>query len=649
MSRCTSPWVAPLIASLASCGAGGSRPQFEAFDLSARVPARDYPGSPAVILLDRGELRFGFDAESHRAWARLRRWRRVQVLREQTPELKLVEVPEDPSTLIRGLRVRVIRADGVHRTMAGATRAVSRSGQPVLRMTLPELSAGAVIETIYDTWFEDPRFLPPWRFDSVWPTERSEYAAVVPIGIEVDLRFSRDGAFVDAPPDRFETKEGVRFAWSLSELPPRWPEPETPAPDSLAPRAHVHFIRARGEGIRQDGFETWDDVGGWLLGRAPGWETLDDATRAEAIRVAGEGSDLDKALSLFNVVATRLEPETDIAPPAWRAPVPHPASVLKSGRANPTSRGLLLASLLRGIGVSSQLVLYANRGEDILLPDLPAARSLDGLAVTLPGPSGPVFLDPSHLTADARVPPPHLQGGRAVVLDENGARTIHVPISAPSASRTEIEYALLLTSGGDLSGQLTGRFTGAEGGLLRAKLKDSPPEHYAEALADFLQSRASPLRLSSVQFNGLKTLAAPLEVRATLELPAWLGVEAGTIYIPLSRLLGAPPTVPSQVRRSPRALGAPRETEATVRFRLPSGWKMTLLPTPQSASGPGFEARLGAAEVDGGFEISFRYRQSGLEVPQRAHADYRDFQLDWQALAERTVGLSPASEEDLAY
>lgn len=626
-------------------------PRFEPFDPSARPPAADYPGSPAVILLDRGELRFGYAPESGRVWARLRRWRRLQLIREQVSDLRSVDVPEAPTTRIRDFRVRLTDDDGRRIVLSDAQRRTDPSGLPILRIALPKLVPGSVIESIYDTWFEDPRFVPPWRFDAEWPTERSEFAAVVPAGVDVELRFSRDGAYVDEPPDRFETEDGVRFAWSHSRIPPRWPETDSPAPELLAPRAHVHFLGAGVGPERQRGFSTWEDVATWLVGRVPGWETLDEATRAEATRVAGTGSDLERALALFDVVATQLEPESEPASPLWRAPLPHPTKVLAAGRANPSSRGLLLASLLRSLELPADLVMYADRDRDVLLPDLPSVRSLDGVAVALSGPKGTVFLDPTTLNADPNVPPPRLQGRRVVVLDESGVRIVRVPESLPNASRVDVQYVLEVRPGGALVGELSGRLTGAEAARLREDLRAVAPERYAEAIGNFLSQRGASLPPVAVRLTGLRSLGEPLELHGTLELSGELEPSSERMYLPLGRFVGAPPPVVSEVRRSPRRLGPPREASVTVELRLPRGWSVASPPPPfREVSGAGLWVQLGAQSAPGEpLLITFARRQNTSEISRRDHAELRSFQLAWKALAARTVAFVPPDDEDLPF
>ncbi len=638
------PWPFALLA--AACASGLPPPEFEPFSSSSLPPPGAYPGAAAVVLLDRGEVRFFVDPNRDAPVARLRRLRRVQVLDAGAAETA-VTVPIEPGTGIEGFRVRVTSPDRSTRIFGDAAPSTTRGGLPGRTIDTGPLLFGAVVESVHDVWFDDPRFLPPWRFDDSLPTVRSQFVVVVPTGFSVDLRFSREGQFEPRPPERFETDEGVRFSWSLSNLPARAAEAEMPDVDLLAPRAHVLFLRGPGGAL---GFPTWDDVGVWLLAKVPNWSSLSDATVAEALRVAGELGDEERALRLAEVVARDLAPGPEPAPPAWRAPLMHPDQVLAEQRADPTNRGLLLVALLRGIGLPAVPALYARRDGDRLLPDAPTVRSVHGVAAVLLRPEGMLVLDPSEPTVSGRVSAPNLQGQRLVLLREDRAEVGIAPTSAAEDSRTELSYTLELDPRGDVFGQLEATLTGAEAGALRARLLPVSPEQYAEQVTAFLAERGATLGPTGVRIADLGGLRRPLVLGGPVDARGLLPVTDQGVAAPLSKLLGDFGPPPPEIRRSPRRLGVPRSTVLRMTITVPEGWSVAHVPPVESLRGPGLEIALGGrTETTRRIGISLGYESRAFEVPVAEHRRFRQHHLDLRALAERTLVVERPAETPLLY
>lgn len=568
-----------------ACSSSLPAPEFERFDMRTTPGPSDYPDAPAVVLLDRGELRLTVDPRTGNPIARLRRLRRVKILRESGLEQARAVAPYEPMSAIRGLSARGILPSGAEVVADPENIADSPYAGEVRAKTLfvPDVGVGAVIEATYDQYFEDPRFLGPWAFAGDLPTARSELTVIVPPGFEVDLRFSDRGAFVSRPPERFETEEGTRFSWSQANLPTIYDEPNMPAAGLLAPRAHVIFLGAKIRGRKFTGFRAWDDIAGWFVSRVPNWAELSDKTLAEAQRVAGDAPSLEKAVKIMEVLARDLPEEHGPRPPLWRAPLFHPDTVLSKRSANPTSRGLLFVSLLRAAGLDAVPGLFVYADEDIILPDLPTVRALSGVCAILPRADGVIVLDPSQPLVDPLVPAPRLQGTRLVALMQDGAQVIRVPRSSPGDSNSEIRYDLRLDPRGDLYGPLKATLTGAEAAELRGRLLEREPEAYAEVVSRFLQARGVPFDVESVSIADLTALRRPLGIRASINKRGFLPDEGVDLPITLGQIVGTISEPPPEVRRSPLRTGAPRQVELRATVTLPDEYAYEGLPEPQQA------------------------------------------------------------------
>lgn len=572
-----------------ACGSSLPPPEFERFDMRTTPKAEAYPDAPAVVLLDRGRLRLTVDPRTGNPIARLRRLRRVKILRETGLEFARAVAPYEPMSAIRGLRARGILPSGDEVVADPENIADSPYAGEVRAKTLfvPEVGVGSVVETTYDQYFEDPRFLSPWAFAGPLPTARSELTVVVPPGFEVDLRFSDDGQFVNRPPERFDTEEGTRFSWSQASLPPIYEEPDMPSARLLAPRAHVIFLGAKIRGRAFAGFRAWDDVAGWFVSRVPNWAELSAKTLGEAQRVAGDAPNLEKAVKIMEVLARDLPDEPGPTPPLWYAPLFHPDTVLSKRSANPTSRGLLFVSLLRAAGLDAVPGLFVYADEDVILPDLPTVRALSGVCAVLPRPEGPIVLDPSQPLVDPRVPAPRLQGTRLVALMRDGAQVVRVPRSAPEASKSEIRFDLRLDPRGDLYGPLKATLTGAEAGALRARLLEREPEAYAEVVSSFLQTRGVPFDVESVSIADLTALRRPLGISASINKRGFLPAEGVDLPISLGQVIGSLDSPPPEVRRAPLRTGPPRRVELRATVTVPDEYAYEGLPEPQQVEWAG--------------------------------------------------------------
>ncbi len=627
-------------------------PEFERFDMTATPTAEAYPDAAAVILLDRAEISLAVDGRTGNPIARLRRLRRTKILRESGLELAQTIIPYVPGSAIHGLSVRSVSEDGAIRVADAANIADAPFNGMVRAKTLyaTNVRVGSVVETTYDQYIEDPRFLPAWHFQSDLPTVRSELTVNVPPGFSVDLRFSQAGKFVDKPPERFDTPGGTRYSWSLSNLPALYVEPNMPAQRTQSPRAHIVFLSAKIRGRDYTGFRSWDDVATWFVNRVPNWAEVSDATRGEAQRVAGDAPNLEKAVKIMEVLARDLEDEPDAAPPLWRAPLFHPDAVLRKKSANPTSRGLLLVSLLRAVGLDAVIGLYTYRDQDSILPDLPTIGALSGVCAVIPQAGGPIVLDPSQPLVDPRVAAPRLQGTRVVALMQDGPQVLRVPQSAPEDSLTEIRFDLRLDPRGDIFGPLKATLTGAEAGALRQALLQIEPEAYAETVSQFLRARGVGFDVQSVSIADLKAFRRPLTISANINEHGFLPAEGTEIAITLAKIIGSNLSTPPEVRRAPLILGPPSRVELQATLTLPEEFETGALPAASTVQWQGGQVEL-TVRSETRRRIGFVRTQvhNGMDAGLRTYRAYRRYREELEIAEDDALIIRRPPPRRLEY
>jgi hypothetical protein len=637
----------------AACSSSLVGPSFERFDPTATPNPSDYPDVPGVVLLDRGTWWFTVDPDTALPVARLRRYRRVKVLREAGRALARIDLPYEPGTQIADLVARSVQPDGSTAYVDGgdAIDIDHPSGVKAKLIGVPGVGVGTIVEVAYDHYFQDLRFLPAWRFQDRLPTVRSEVALVVPKGYSIDYRFMEAGETLDKPPERFDVERGTRLFWSMTGLPALFPELAQPDPQMVGPQLRLAWTAATVGGQRYVGFDGWEAARAWFFEIAKDWTRLDAAQVDEARRVVGDVPDEEKARKLMEIIARDLKWEPGVPLPVFLTWFPSANTTLQNKTGNVTSRGLVLTSLLRAVGLDAYPAVVAYRDQGRLYPDFADVRALDAVVTVIPRASGPLVLDPNQLTVSAAVASPRLQGARIVMMRDDLAEVIQVPVSAPAESETRVRYDLTVDRAGTITGSLEARLTGAEAGTLRDRLLDADPARYPEILSEFLGLRGAALPIESASIADLAALRRPLTVRGNLRVPgAWTGGDGPSTSIALGRIVGRVGPRLAQVRRLPWEFGPPHRSEVVATVMFPEDHE----PQPPP---PAFSSRWthGETTIEVRAETSRRLgirRSDEVRVLSIDPIGYRDFRRHHTTVeeAERSeLGVERPPPRELEY
>jgi len=575
--------VAVVAASFVSCtgSTGGAGLSFERFVFANTPTPEQYPVVGGVVLLDRGTLTFSVDAELKLPVARLRRYFRMKVLRPEVLNMTKVLLPYEPGSAIGAIQAQITAPDGYTTWIDEILDVTVPDGRRAKGFAAKGLVAGSVLEYHYDVYFKDMRFLGSWSFQNELPTERSELSVNVPTGFEIDLRLTEGGEVSGKAPERFELEKGTRLSWSFANLPALFPEAGRPESARIGPRAHVVFVAATVAGVTYRGFQSWDDVRKWFVEeKVPGWDQLRPEQAEEAKRVAGDAPVEERALKLLEIVARDLPWPEGPRPPLTRARVVKASQALDDKQADSTSRGLLLAALLRAAGVDASPAFFAYRDHAILLPDFPVPDNIDGIGVVVPRPSGPLFLDPSNLTVGADVPSPRVQGTRVIVIRPDAAEPVIIPPSLPQDSNAKISVDLKVEPGGRGTGKLEARLTGALAGALRDLLFAQPATNYPAIVSKYFNQLGLAVPLDSADIADLSALRRPLLVRGQTTIDGLLvGAGDAAATFEIGKILTRPGTPGlSAVRRYPLMVGAPHQAEVVVTVIFPEDHRPESVP-----------------------------------------------------------------------
>lgn len=608
---------------------------FEPFDANLLPTAADHPDAPAVIVVDRGEVSFPKDEAGVRL-ARLSRRLRIRKLRDLPGPTDALTLPVDPGSGLYGLRARISDLEAGRQFDYSERDFELRKleeGRTARVLPLPDLAPGDVVEVVYDQYFDDPRLLPPWRFQNSVPTVRSEYSVVLTDDVPADFRFSEDGRFVVRPPERFETPEGVRFSWIHTGMPALWDEASAPRAGYRAPSVWILYGPPE--------TRTWDGVAAWLKERVDLQAPPPDPWRIRVQDLTAEGDPADKALRVAELVVAEFkaaEPQV----PLWRAAWLKPARAAEAPTQSAASLNLWLVRLLRAAGLKAHPALYSDRSHLSLAPDAPTLYGVDGLVAAVELEGGWMFLDGAEGALTPGVPPPGLQGNRVVVLEPEGTRFVQVPVASPEQSRMELRYEVSADALGRIRGTVEGTATGAEAGRIRALLRRTDPSGWVEAVMPQLRARGAPIPIDGLEVRNLTAFTEPLRFRGIVtDQPLWTP-DAFEVFFPSGALIGANLEPPAQVRRSDLILPCPHVADVRVRLRTGDAWSVGLLPESGTLGGSGVEADYRFEQDDRGRLVLHRvWRSSELRIPAEAWPRHLEFLRQVRALEDATVSVMP--------
>ncbi|MBK8012867.1 MAG: DUF3857 domain-containing protein [Deltaproteobacteria bacterium] len=627
---------------LPACRSSRSKPELEPFEIRLTPAADAYPDVDAVVLIDRGTLTFLRDPRGGPPIARLRQHRQLKVLREPTSTFS-VRLRRPPESAIVDLVARVVAPSGAEQELPRRMdlREVRDGRHRRFEvLSFPMAAAGFVVEYAYDLYLKDARFIEPWVFADAYPVVRSEFAVVVPHGVDVDLRYSVRGAFERRPPERFEHSEGTRYVWAEANLTALFPEPGMPDPWLTAPRAHVFFLRWRDKSGLFDGFASWDDVRRWLDAARPRTDLDADGNlsldgeqvsplRETAIRWAGEGDTKTRALRLFATITSVLldEPVESLQ----EAAMPEPLTILQEGRANVFAQGDLLATMLTAADIPATRALVARRDHDVLLADVPNPLAAESIAAVVPlGPRQHLVLDPAFRTSGP-IPPAPLQGTRMIVLDSDGAVIEHIPASDKNDSGCRIRYDLAITTTGDLEGDMNAHCFGALAAQLLDRLSapqsgPSEPPGLDAGVVSFLREQGARYPIESVTVATPNTPGAPLVVQAKVQRNAMTRDDNDGMRLEMSAFIGGPEDSVREFRRTARIFGAPSETEIRIELELPLNMSISSIPEAAQEAWPRGAMALEVQAVSPRhLSIRRTLTRTALEVSAADWPVYRDF------------------------
>ena len=378
--------------------------------------------------------------------------------------------------------VRVLKAGGD--TVVATASAVQDVTGPVAQsapmysdlrqkvVTVPALQPGDTLE-YHVTWTTHTPFAP----GNFWDEADFVRAAVVrDERITYDLpRQAHVQVKTEGGPEPRITETGDRriYTWQRANL----------TIDTTGRKA-TFLSRGERHGVSLTTFRSWAEVGEWYRGLERDRETVTPEIRQRAVQlVRGRTTLRDSIAALYDFVAQRVR-YVSLQFGLGRYQ-PHPAAdVLANQYGDCKDKHVLLAALLRAIGVPSAPVLIAA-GEP-MDPDVPSPRQFDHLITFVPALDS-VWLDATPGVAPFQFLFVTLRGKQALVIPQDAApRLARVPLATPYRTFNRFDATGTLSDAGRLTTAVRYESRGDVEVIVRGMFREVPEESwhlFAERLA----------------------------------------------------------------------------------------------------------------------------------------------------------------------
>ncbi len=521
-----------LLLFLNSCSGGAAFPVVVA---TAALDATQWPDAGAAVLEEVVLLRYEWDDDAKPFGMRavVEHWQRMKILRESGLAEARVRLPLDEFSQLEDIEARSVSADGdVVRMSSGAIRLLGPghpesldNAQQTILFTVPKASVGGVIDYRYKRIYENPLWLPVWRFGSAKPTLRSEFSIIAPKGVRFDYRYGQGQKVVEKIPLRQELA-GNQFKSIFVEtnLPPVFAEPFMADISHASPWLGVSLRRF----VTPDGYKfrmnNWGDVFKYL-------ETM-------LTKVGGEVGQGD-------VVARYREVRDGIKGLSYKGAgvtKPRKASKLWAGApASSRDSAALLRKALEGSGAKVYVGLLQSRQGVPLPDDFVSVHGFDRVVLAME-PMGNsdeaicredvdgkglfceaneetyVFLEPSCRLCRFSELSPGLAPGR-VLIDKDGAPVWHeLEAAEPEVNRLSTQYSMRLKIDGTVQGRMNGQARGVWAQTIRRTFANprTKPSDQNAYIRGQVHSEDSPFDFQSASVANLARIDEPLGFAAEL-------------------------------------------------------------------------------------------------------------------------------------
>lgn len=388
-------------------------------------------------------------------------------------------------------------------------------------------------------------------------------------------------------------------------------QPSMPPESSLQGRMTFSYY-GPGQAYR---FGSWQKIGSWYaeLSNERRNDSPELAQKARQL-TASATSTFDKAAALAGYLQSEIRyVAIEVGIGGFQ---PHFATdIFQKGYGDCKDKATLLSSLLRDVGVSSQLVLvHTQRGtvapdspsayfnHAILAVQWPAGEALDPrIHSMVTGKSGAhwVIFDPTDPYTPFGEIGSQLETNYVLITGDSGGELVQLPLSKPESNELRRVGKLKLEDDGTLAGEIEETRTGDVSWQWRVHLIATSENDRKKEIDEFLARYLSGFVLDDLSFDNLHQNDRALVTRYKFTAHNYAR-KAGSLLLLRPRVLGDQiKDVGSEKRKYPVYYRFASHQTDTFHISLPAGYAVDELPDPAAAD-LGFAAFHSKAEFHDG-------------------------------------------------
>lgn len=477
-----------------------------------------------------------------------------------------------------------------------------------VKVTLPQIEVGAIIEYSYYNVRESITFLPRYVFQEDIPVLWAEYRSLIPeyyqyIGINstvAKLAVSEANRILvnwgpsvaNNPTGRPNGVYAIQSRYVMRDIPAFRAEPYTNNLRDYLPqiRQQLNGVRYHNQGTQQV-LQSWEALANRLtnmtdFGIAYRNKLNRNGAWREAEPVVSKGTTAAERTALaYNFVASRVRWNEKTRVFAEQTP----DQTLKSGSGSTADMNLLLCALLNEADVTAYPLLYANRDGGTPIELYPLFDQFQSVMVYAMIEGGPVLLDVNGTDRPPGLPRASALNRRGWVVHPSNPQW--VDLAAP-ASRLIVMSDLTLAEDGVATGTIRTRqenYFAQEGRHTIGGMKQPAEAPVLNEIAELMPTATFTDYESDVedrsnvgQLNG--------EARATLPLGEAVGE---FIYLrPFPLTVVDKQLADNQARKFPVDMNYPWRKQFITSIELPEGYTVDELPEPISVVTPDRQAQV---------------------------------------------------------
>jgi hypothetical protein len=525
-----------LLSGLIFWGCGGSdwarRIDWPDIDTQKLPAAGDYPGEPAIILLDEGSVEVNQLSET--AFSIYDRHIILKIFNSRGFRYANIAVPYNGHSEINDIEARTIGPDGKI-TVLNKNKIydvnlypnfVFYSDQRARIFTLPAVTEGSIIEYRYRITINNRTYGNQWRFQHEIPILRSRFTLIKQSEWKIDYRIFGDVS----PPTVTNLPAGFKqtMIWEAGPLPPLHPEFLMPPINEVGARLDIAPV----------GISSWSDLASWYNGLVKlGMDKRDGLSNLADSLTTGLTSDHDKLKALFEWTRDELRyMAVEIGIGGYQ---PSPAEEVyfeRYGDCKDMTTFLCALAEEAGIPVYQALVSTRQNG----LPDttLPSAVQFNHVIAYAPGiGTHGIWMDATDKSCAFGSLPWYDQDLDVLQVGPEGeSRLTRTPASRPEENISETAWSADLDSSGSAMVNAITTAGGIIANELRAQLRETSLREQRDWLEMTLEERCPGSEVDSCMMHFLEMPDSTLEMKYRFEdpdfaelLPGMLVLKPGTM------------------------------------------------------------------------------------------------------------------------